>query len=319
MRAVKTLISKMSGLRPRTKSARMRAVAEYLEPRKYLAMTVIPLSESNELIMDGPRNILYSSDFNTIRRYNVQTQTLLAPIAAGGTVTGFDITPDGNFIYAAGTKGVIKKISVSTGAITNVTFTPEFGETATWDLGISGTRAFFSSDGSSTPFRQIDLATDAITVRSDYNFGRISRSLFNRSFDNGALFIQATSNPGFYSASTNIWKWSIGGDFTSGKPGAVSRDGKLAAHWQYLAGAVINDPSLHITLRSVPDIDGGMIFDPLRDVFYGVNSTTNQIIAYDTNTWAEKYRLDIGFDVQPATQFGAGQMAIDNSGTNASS
>jgi sugar lactone lactonase YvrE len=290
-------------------------MAEYLEPRNYLAMTAIPLAETSELIMDGPRNILYSSDGNTIRRYNVQTQTLLAPIAVGAPVTGFDVTPDGNFIYAAGTKGVIRKINVGTGTITNVTFTPEFGETATWDLGISGTRVFFSSNGTTTPFRQIDLATDAITVRSDYNLGRISRSLFNRSFDNGALFIQASSSPGFYSASTNTWKWRSGSDFTSGKPGAVSRDGTLAAHWQYLSGAVINDPSLNTPIRSIPDIDGGMIFDPLRDVFYGVNSATNQIIAYDTNTWAEKYRLNIGFDVQPATEFGVGQMSIDNSGT----
>src|SRR2546423_4451110 len=265
--------------------------------------------------MDGPRNILYSSDFNTIRRYDVQTQTLLAPIAVGAPVTGFDITPDGNVIYAAGTRGVIKKINVSTGAIANITFTPEFGETATWDLGISGTRVFFSSNGTTTPFRQIDLANDAITVRSDFNLGRISRSLLDRSFDDGALFIQDSSNPGVYSASTNTWKWTNSSNFSSGKPGAVSRDSTLAAHWQYLSGAVINDPSLTTIIRSIPNIDGGMVFDPLRDVFYGVNSTTNQIIAYDTNTWAEKYRLDIGFDVPPATQFGVGQMAIDNSGT----
>ena len=52
----------------------------------------------------------------------------------------------------------------------------------------------------------------------------------------------------------------------------------------------------------------------VRDVLYGVNSATNQIVAYDTTTWAERYRLNIGEDVGASTAFGQGVMAVSSDG-----
>ena len=43
---------------------------------------------------------------------------------------------------------------------------------------------------------------------------------------------------------------------------------------------------------------------------YAVNSSTDQLIAYDTNTWAIKFQQAIGEPVTPGQAFGNGVMAI---------
>jgi hypothetical protein len=56
-----------------------------------------------------------------------------------------------------------------------------------------------------------------------------------------------------------------------------------------------------------------VVFDPTRDVLYAATST--QIIAYDTNTWAELHRFDIGQNVSSGTPFGNGEMTVSDDGS----
>ena len=48
------------------------------------------------------------------------------------------------------------------------------------------------------------------------------------------------------------------------------------------------------TARLIPGIDGGYIFSPVLDYFYGVNSATDEIVAYRTDTLDEKFRFPVG-------------------------
>ena len=104
--------------------------------------------------------------------------------------------------------------------------------------------------------------------------------------------------------------------------GAVSRDGALASlHLTVPTGGNDTQSVFTNTFKGVENlagIDGGVIFDAKRDVLYGVNSVTNQVIAFDTNTWVEKYRVTIdltaGEDVLPFDQFGNGVMATSGDG-----
>ena len=57
-----------------------------------------------------------------------------------------------------------------------------------------------------------------------------------------------------------------------------------------------------------------MAFDPNLDVIYVANSTTDQVIAYDTATWKEKYRLAVGEDVGVASPLDNGMMTVSSDG-----
>src|SRR5204862_3861903 len=48
------------------------------------------------------------------------------------------------------------------------------------------------------------------------------------------------------------------------------------------------------TKTTLPGIDGGVLFDQSQDLFYGVNNATDQIVAYDTNTWTPKWQMSTG-------------------------
>jgi hypothetical protein len=62
-------------------------------------------------------------------------------------------------------------------------------------------------------------------------------------------------------------------------------------------------------------LDSGIAFDAVRDIFYGVNSSNDEIIAYDTNTFAEKFRFDIGEDLSAgAMPFSAGTLVASQDG-----
>ena len=58
-------------------------------------------------------------------------------------------------------------------------------------------------------------------------------------------------------------------------------------------GAGIFDAQLN-SVRVLPGIDGGMAFDPVRDAFYGVDSSADRLIAFDSRTWEEKYHVPLG-------------------------
>jgi len=68
-------------------------------------------------------------------------------------------------------------------------------------------------------------------------------------------------------------------------------------------------------VESLAGIDGGFVFDPVRDMVYGVNSTTDELIGFDTTTFREKFRVAVGENVAASSGFGAGVAAIDSAGT----
>ena len=61
-------------------------------------------------------------------------------------------------------------------------------------------------------------------------------------------------------------------------------------------------------------LSGGVAFDPNQDVMYAVNSATDQIVAYNTNTWQVMYQLAIGEATNPGQAFGTGMMTVSNDG-----
>src|SRR5262249_16353612 len=128
-----------------------------------------------------------------------------------------------------------------------------------------------------------------------------------------------SSGPIFtYSTASNSFGTHFDTDlFLGSARSGVSRDGSLTA----LEVTTSGNSSLSImnaalgAVESLPGIDGGFVFDPVRDMLYGVNSTTDELIAFDTTMFREKYRVAVGENVPASSGFGPGVAAIDSAGT----
>ena len=77
--------------------------------------------------------------------------------------------------------------------------------------------------------------------------------------------------------------------------GAVNRTGNLIAFRNNgPTPASLNTAPGFNFLHTFGALDSGVAFDAVRDVLYGVNSVTDEIIAYSTTTYSELFRFPIG-------------------------
>ncbi len=117
-----------------------------------------------------------------------------------------------------------------------------------------------------------------------------------------------------YNASTNSFGPSnrVTNAYLQNASGAVNRNGSLLAT---RVSATSLETSNFGPIQSLSSLVGGVAFDATKDIVYGVSSYLSQIIAYDTNTLAERFRFDIGETVNPyATQFGSGLLVASQDG-----
>src|SRR5882724_1697872 len=278
---------------------------------------VIPDTTRRDMVFDFAGNNLYiSTSTGLIKTFNLSTLAFGRSYNLGGSVWGIDIARDDSFILAAQgsvgiSQGSFQRVNLATGAIRNINYTREFGEGGAWDVAIASNELAFVTtvfDGSGwTPLRQIDLATNAITIRDDAPGGELSApTQIHRSANGTRLFFMEgniSSGPVFtYSATTNTFGPSFDTNAyldINGASGAVNRNGSLIALRTYGSPASLNTAPNFGFVHSFNGIDSGVAFDAVRGVFYGVNSETDEIIAYRTTTYAELFRLSIGEDIGP--------------------
>lgn len=269
--------------------------------------TLLPITDHTDTIYDPVRQRLYVvSSHGTIQRYDVATQTLLSPIVLipqgeAGTLGSGDITPDGKYLYIprqddAGGRALIYKINLSNNAIAELTFSAASGESGPVNLKIAanGIGLISTREANFSPtLRQIDIATDAITLRDDLPslsayFG--APFSINRGEDRSVLVLeQSLGSDSFftYDASTNSFSSAHAG--VGGEGGwIVNRTGTLLAG---NGGTVLNQKLE--TIREL-NVASKNVFDPQRDELYLANYYTDTIDVYDTNTWAIKARIARG-------------------------
>jgi hypothetical protein len=190
--------------------------------------------------------------------------------------------------------------------------------------GLALVTTWFQGSGGDTPLRQIDLSTNAITIRTDapgsgFN-GEVSAPKIHRSANGTRFFFMEggfSAAPVFtYDAVINAFGPSFNtGAYLDYASGAVNRNGNLIALHTHGTSTSLRTASNFAFVRSFNGIDGAIAFDAVRDIFYGVNSTTDQIIAYSATTYTELFRLNIGEDVgSDAYQFGPGTLAASADG-----
>jgi hypothetical protein len=276
--------------------------------------TLIPLATRRDMVFDHAGKYLYiTTSDGFVRPYNLLTGQLETGSNLGGSLNGVDIAPNDSFLLIAqnnttGSEGTFHKLDLRTGALSNINYPLDSWshETGAWDVAIASNGVALATtqgpDSSEPPLHQIDLATNIITRRNDIPTqssipGVLAKTQLQRSADGTRLYLLGAG--GFtYSAVTNSFdgkKSVTGGGFASA---AVSRDGGLLATRSgiYYGGSIDTAPDFNF-VRSFYQFNSGVSFDATRDVVYAVDMYANQIIAFDTTTFAELFRLDIGEDV----------------------
>ncbi len=291
---------------------------------------LIPVSNRRGHVFDPTREILFMSTSNgTIERYDVLAGQLLPGINVGVALNGLDITPSGDALYVTedfttGELGIVHKVDLGSGAVSQLNYVRDFGETGSWDvaIGSDGKGLVSTRFGGSgwVPLRELDLATDLLTVRSDVPGsagGEVGqRTHINRSADRSFFFLtesNISSGPIFtYDALSD----TFGGSATTGASlsasvSAVNRDGSLIALDR--GSASIRGPDL-IEIGNLGELTGGLIFDPLRDLLYGVDVGSDELVAVNSNTLVEAFRLSIGENMGSSSPLDEGEMSISDNG-----
>ena len=295
--------------------------------------TLIPVTARRDHVFSPDSGILYmSTNGGTIARFNLSTNSLIPLWNVGTSLYGLDVTPDGSAIYVAenqtvGTQGFFKKVNTATGAVTNIPYSLAANETGAWDIKIANNGKGFASTqfaGSGwVPFRELNLATDSLTVRSDVagfiNGQVMQETQINRSADRSLLFMtesNISNGPVFtYDAATNTFpNNSTTGISLSSSLAGVNRNGSLIALEVGSTLSILN-PQLNIIHNLGTSLRGGIVFDPKRDILYAANATTNTLIALNTNTWQQVNQWTIGEDIPNSSAMDEGVMSISDNGS----
>ena len=289
-------------------------------------VSIIPVTNGQDMVFAHSGKYLYvSTSDGLVQVYNTSTHVLQSPYNLGGSLRGLDIASDDTFLLVAqnnvgATQGTFHRIDLRTGAITNLNYHLELGEAGGWDVAIgsnglalvtTGLVTARYSDSGSTPLRQIDLATNTFTIRQDApgsGGGGMVRgyTYIHRSGDGRRMYFlesDLSNGPIFtYSAVSNTF-----GPSTETHAVLFDADAAVSRNGSLLGTRILSNASLATApdfkpVHSFAELDSGIAFDGQSDLFYGVNSSADQIIAFDTNTFRERYRFRIGEDVQAGRQ-----------------
>jgi sugar lactone lactonase YvrE len=288
------------------------------------ATTVIPVLSRRDLVYDPVRGLLYiTTTGGTVERFDIANQTLLAPLSVGNSLNGVDITPDGTALYVAegqrgATQGWFRKVDLATGAVTNLRYDLASLEGGSWNVaigphGIGLADTTFEGSGF-VPLRQITLSNDALTVRTDV--GDITQNTNIVRATDRSLFLFSQSNIssgplGTYNAANNNFPPGISTNtFLDGVITAVNRNGTLVA--AEISGTTVYDQNLNVV--HTLSLHGGVAFDPLKDLIYIADSSTSQIDAFDTSTWALRFQLNVPEGINSVGPLGTGVMTVSNDG-----
>ena len=279
-----------------------------------------------DILIDDACEYVYATNTsqNRIEVFSLLTRTLQTPIQVGSQPAGFDITPDGRYMYVANSGGnnlsvvdlvqrvELRKITVPP---------PQFFNDTPYSIAIAsnGLALFsttFSGSGFGARMMQLNLATDQITARTDfYSSGRTTEATqLSASGDRSVIGIVAgdiSSGPVFrYSAATNTFSpekqlsafiSDVSLDYTGSKvlvmPGGYVLDAALS-----LSGTV--------SLQSGPGggSPGGGAVDPSGAT--GYRAVASRIDVMNLSTFLKTGELSLGDTVGQTFYWASGRMDI---------
>lgn len=279
-----------------------------------------------DVAYDSSRSVLYISGSDSLLRFDMFTQSFMAPIYLGGSTLGMDISPDGSTLAVANrsrgaTRNFIDLINLATGTSSRVGFDLAFGEGGTFTVAYdSAGKLLVSSqfEGSGwVPLRKYDpLSGQSSTVGSVRQNSMLSASADNSAIaiaesniSNGPYGVYRTGNTSYASNRSLGWfTFEIG----------VSRNGQQVAIPTY-NGTYIDDAST--VIPSIGAYAGqtpiGVAYSPNSDTMYFPFAQSNFIAAYSTATGQELQRFAVPgtFDWTGNVAFSEGRTKIADDAT----
>jgi len=292
----------------------------------------IPVNGPRAHVYDPARSILYTTTANGIRRWDTSAQAFLPPLLSGLDLRGIDITPDYSSLIVCdatiqGTEGFLHRIDLASGAATTLSYTREFGEAGSWEVTVfDGGSALVTTSYSGsgwTPLRELDLATNQLTIRTNapasgpFSWVRQNTQVVRGGDRSLGLLLEdnISSGPGFTfdSASGTFPAQRNFGSFHSSTIASVNRDGSLLA-LELGNDIQILDPALGDVTR-LTGFRGGVIFHPLSDLLYAVDATRDVVEVFDTTTWNQVSSFPVGQDVGDSRNQREGELSIADDGS----
>ena len=271
---------------------------------------LIPVTGQRDLVFDDARNqLVVTFADGSVGRFDVATQTLVTSPAGNG-LAGADITADRQFVYIADrtaglVTGYFRKVDLTTGAVTSIPFDLLTAGAGPTDVVIPTGVLALTAGGSGG----LDVSTDKVV--SGFGVGDLYRSA-----DRTLVVMRSATDITRYDPATQKTATSFPGAAVSSV--GVSRDGALVS----VGMTAGNQPFLLSTIDAKNDVkenilglDGGVIYDPLRDVLYAIDTAKAQIVVLDAVTFAEKYRIDLNHTAEAFQPLGPGVMAISGDGS----
>lgn len=283
---------------------RCRPALELLEDRVNPDGQLLPIRGSAH-VFDDLRHVIYASHNNAIERYDYVTQQVLPAWTIGGTnLQGLDITSDYRYLVVTDSgSGTVYKVDLANGAVAATMTGPANGFDV---VMLTNTKGFVSFINFGTTVYDIDLATDSLTPRNDPLLQNAYQVAMERSADRSKVVFTGTSTPTLYNTATDTFTSAgnysrfVGSD---GRYLAANRNGiQFAVQPDYQTLNVFDSQFSGIESKWATSEVGlakyiGMVFDPVRDVFYTANPDTNMIDAFETSSWKRIYSIPIGYNL----------------------
>jgi hypothetical protein len=295
------------------------------------ASELIAVPDRVDHVFDPTRGILYiSTSSGRIQRFDTDLHRLLRPLRVGTSLRGLDITADGLWIYAteaavAPGRGVLHKVSTSTGAITNIRYLRYSHEGGSWDIAIGANGlGLMTSDyvGSGYVYlRALALANDDIMQRRDINPPTrqiTERTQLSRNVDGSTIFLQESDHSNGPIHTYDAWSDSfVANDasrmYLDESLAAVSGDGSMIA-MEMKSWIAAFDPFFNL-IEVLNVASGGLLFDPAGDRLFVADIDADEIVGYDTTTWDELDRWAVDEDISTSSSFyGTGVMSATDDG-----
>ncbi|MET3134493.1 DNA-binding beta-propeller fold protein YncE [Oxalobacteraceae bacterium GrIS 1.11] len=279
-----------------------------------------------DIAYDTKNSVLFISGSDSIRRYDMKTQSYLSPIVLGGQTIGMDISPDGKTLAVAngrsnGSQNFVDLIDLASGKSSRIGFNLGFNEGGTFTVaydhdskllvssefkgsGWTSLRKYNSSNGSTSNLGSVTQNT-MLTASADHSAIAIAES----NISNGPFGVYRTGDTSYHSQKSTDWfNYEIG----------ISRDGSQLAVPTYGGTFVSN---AHGAGTVIGEYAGrapiGVAYSPVADQLFLPFANTNYIAEYNTRTGAQIGRITVPgtFDWTGNSAFGEGRTKVAGDGS----
>jgi Bacterial Ig domain len=328
------------GLRALTKLLLTLAFVFAVQHAARAAGTFVSAPSRVDMVYDSARDTLYITSGGSVLRYRLSTNSFLAPFNLGGSLAGLDISPDGNTLVVAdrtrdASNVWVHVVDLRTGAASRALFPRAFGEGGTFTVAYgSDNRVIISGtyEGSGwVPLRQLDPATGTwrdLKPQFPDLFGQVRQdTMLAASGDRSVVgFAESNASDGpvgrFRVSDSNIIQrtgYTNGTSWFNYEIG-VNKNGTQYAVPTY-GGTFIYNTSVLKTGTVLGTYAGpqpvGVVYHPVEDIVYFPWTTTQEVRAFDTNTFAQvaAYNFEDTFKSNGNWAFQQGRMKMSRDGS----